>query len=229
LKLKEKFLKTVEELNRLLGIVVEEPVEKSVEADAQEVVTSEEECRTEAAPAAEAKEEPLGGDQASEAEGIPEGSEGSGNDAQDEEDVLKSVQLNTLLDSVVKTAEKVSEVSKQFSEVAQALNEREKIIVTNLTKSISVLCESVDALADTVADLKSRLEKIEREPVKKSVTVVEKFKEEEVKKSTDLKDIGNRLFELVLQGQVAPEELARFDAAKSVDVLSDQTKKLLNL
>jgi len=228
LKLKEKFLKTVEELNRLLGIVVEEPVAKNVEADVQEVVTSEEECRTEAAVAAEAQEEPLGGDQTAEAEGVSEGSEASGHDAQQEEDVLKSAQLSTLLDSVVKTAEKVSEVSRQFSEVAQVLNEREKIIVTNLTKSISVLCESVDALADTVADLKSRLERIEREPVKKSVTVVEKF-QEEVKKSVDLRDIGNKLFELVLQGQVPMEELARFDAMKSLDVLSDQTKKLLNL
>jgi hypothetical protein len=234
LSIKEKFLRSIEELNRILGLGEAPVVEDSQKSVSTEEV--QEEKKEEAVDVSEAQksvdipetqEEQNGGSEAA-PEAEPVNQEAGGDEAPSEEDRVKSVQLETLMDMVVKTAEKTAQIGKQFVDAAKSMEEREKVIVSTLTKSISVLCESVDTLGETVLEMKKRMEKFEKEPVRKSVSVVDRFGEEK-KKSVNLSDISNRLFDLVVAGSVPAEELARFDATKSVDVLSEQTKKLLNL
>lgn len=228
MSLKEKFLKSIEELNRLLGIGQEvEETKKGVETQVAEEQVKEEvlsEAQENTNNAAEASPRCSSGEEAPTTD-----TKESGDETLCEEAVVKGVQLTTILEMVTKTAEKTAQIGKQFAEVARTMEEREKAIVTNLSKAITTLCGSVDELANIVVELQKRLERLEREPVKKSVSVINRFPEEETKKSVNLTDISNRLFELVVNGSIPPDELAKFDATKSVDVLSERTKKLLNL
>lgn len=162
---------------------------------------------------------------------------------EDNDDVKKSLEVSDFLQELVKGVSAVLEQhGASLSKSIQGNSQTQEYLAKSfegIVKSQQVIVKATSSLQKSVAELTSRLEKVESTPVRKSVTSTKAIEKsfdhsaggnvEKDKPQLTKSQISSKLFQGVQEQKFGHNDLLAFESTGSIQTLSPEARNYLGL